>query len=269
MKWISAISLLHLLILAFSANAEVTHKKEICKTESHKISRDAIATVEQCHDTQTVSVIIKANTATLSVLSLKKTGTSLSTYQDSATKNTILIINGGFFGYSKDGAETPIGLVRSNGNRINPWMEWDHGGVLVSDQKKSIKIIPAQNAKSAGAWKDAIQSKPIIINSNMVDVSKNKNDSKFNRVAIGLTLKGDILVIGQFQNFGQAATLVDFSHTFKKLADHNKLKIHRALAMDGGVGAQIYLPTLNLAYGDSGRTYLPNAVRFDTIGTRQ
>ncbi|MNO07633.1 hypothetical protein D3C81_2299150 [compost metagenome] len=67
-----------------------------------------------------------------------------------------------------------------------------------------------------------------------------------------------------FQTFGQAATLVDFAEVYKKIADENGLQILRALAMDGGAGAQIFLPSLKLRFGDTGRSYFPNAMRIDS-----
>jgi hypothetical protein len=170
-----------------------------------------------------------------------------------------------FFGFKSDGTENPIGLIRSNGKRTVKIMEWDHGGLLVSDNRGDVRIIPAQNRNHAGAWPEAIQSKPIIIYKGQVDIRKNSRDSEFNRVAIGYTLEGDLLVIGVFHSFSQASTLFDFAQTFKEEAEHRGLKIHRALALDGGAGAQIHIPSKGLIFGDSGRSYFPNAIRIDGV----
>lgn len=161
-----------------------------------------------------------------------------------------------FFGFRSDGAEKPIGLIRSNGKRLVKLMEWDHGGILVSDRKGNVKIIPAQNRNQAGAWSEAVQSKPIIVYKGAVDIRKNPRDAEFNRVAVGYTLEGEMLVVGVFHSFSQASTLYDFAQKFKEIADSRGLKIHRAIALDGGAGAQIHIPSKGLLFGDSeGRTF--------------
>lgn len=249
-----------------SLSAEELNSNE-CIDTAYKIAVGGEAVTRICGEYQTVSVYIPAKTAILSVHDIQKKGTAKQAYSPLAGKNTILIASGGFFGFRSDGHEKPIGLIRSNHKRLVRLLDWDHGGVLVSDKKGNVKIIPAQNRSQAGAWSEAIQSKPIIINSGMVDVNKNLRDSEFNRVAIGYTLDGDILVVGAFHSFGQASTLVDFAKIFKNEAERRELKIHRALAMDGGAGAQIYIPSRNLSFGDSGRSYFPNAVRLDAANS--
>ena len=64
-------------------------------------------------------------------------------------------------------------------------------------------------------------------------------------------------------SFGQAGTLVQFSRIYKDVADKRGIKILRALAMDGGAGAQIHIPKIKKSFGDTGLSYFPNAIRFD------
>lgn len=118
-------------------------------------------------------------------------------------KNTLVIASGGFFGFKLNGKEQPLGLVRSNGKRLVNLIPWDHGGVLVSDQNGHAKVIPASNRNQAGAWSDALQSKPIIINSGKVDVAKNLRDAEFNRVAIGFTREEISFSWGHFKLSGK------------------------------------------------------------------
>ncbi|MCY1363565.1 hypothetical protein D9M69_503320 [compost metagenome] len=173
-------------------------------------------------------------------------------------------MGGGFFGYDEQGRETPIGLARQDNVRKVALMPWSHGGVLASDGKGTIRIFPAESAKQGGRWAYALQSKPIIILNGNVDVAKNLRDADFNRVAVGTNLEGDILIVGLFHGFGQAATLVSFSQVYKQVAERRGLKILRALAMDGGAGAQIFIPKLDMSFGDTGLSYFPNAIRFDS-----
>lgn len=234
------------------------------ETSKWTLSQGGEVVLHQLAEYQVVAVYIPHGAANLSVHKIEKKDTAESLYNPLTSKNTLVVASGGFFGFKSNGKEQPLGLVRANGKRLVNMIPWDHGGVLVSDKNGLAKVIPAANRNQAGAWSEAIQSKPIIINSGKVDVSKNQRDAEFNRVAIGFTRESDILLVGVFQTFGQAATLVDFAEVYKKIADERGIQILRALAMDGGAGAQIFLPSLRLRFGDTGRSYFPNAMRIDS-----
>lgn len=231
--------------------------------EKRQLTADAELVTHRFAEYQLVEIFIPANKSKVTVHDLKYKGLPVEAYKKIETTNTIAIVNGGFFGYNNSGKETPIGLTRENGIRKIALMPWDHGGVLTSDGSSEVRIFPAENASQGGRWPYAIQSKPIIILNGSVDVSKNLRDADFNRVAVGTTANGDILIVGLFHVFGQAATLVQFAELYKTVAEKRDLKILRALAMDGGSGAQIYLPKLKLHFGDTGVSYFPNAIRFD------
>lgn len=222
-------------------------------------------TVHQFGEYQVVAVHLRPSATAMTVHELKAKGTSDTAYRRIIKKNTLVVASGSFFGFSSSGKEKPIGLVRAQGNRLVSLMPWSHGGVLVSDARGAVKVIPAENASQAGAWSEALQSKPIIIFNNTVDVAKSLRDAEFNRVAIGVSKAGDVLIVGAFHGFGQAATLVQFAEIYKKVADEQGVMIFRALAMDGGSGAQISIPSMKLRFGDTGLSYFPNAVRFDSI----
>lgn len=212
---------------------------------------------------QVVEIFLRSETVAMSVHEIRKRETADSAYKGIIRPETLVVVSGGFFGYNHSGDETPIGLVRQGGKKKVALIEWSYGGVLVSDRVGNVKIIPANNSSQAGGWSEAIQSKPIIVFKGKVDVRKNLHDAPFNRVAIGNTYAGDILIVGVFHEFGEAATILDFAQIYKKIADTRGLKILRALAMDGGTGAQISIPSENVSFGDTGLSYFPNAVRFD------
>lgn len=212
---------------------------------------------------QVVEVFLRSETVAMSVHEIRERTTASSAYKSIIRPETLAVVNGGFFGYNHSGDETPIGLVRRGGVKKVALIEWSYGGVLVSDSLGSVKVIPANNANQAGGWSEAIQAKPIIVFKGKVDVRKNLHDAPFNRAAIGTTYAGDILIVGIFHEFGEAATILDFAKIYKKIADTRGLKILRALAMDGGTGAQISIPSENVSFGDTGLSYFPNAVRFD------
>lgn len=233
------------------------------QTESFKLDNNVEVLTHRFGEYNLVEIFIRAGTSNVTVHDLRVEGLSVEAYEKFKTQNTIAIVGGGFFGYTKTGKAVPVGLIRENGVRKIALMPWDHGGVLTSDGQGKIKIFPAESKSQAGRWAYAIQSKPIIILNGNIDVSKNLRDADFNRVAVGTTLDGDILIVGLFHSFGQAATLVQFAQIYKSLADKKGIKILRALAMDGGSGAQIYIPRLNMHFGDTGRSYFPSAIRFD------
>jgi uncharacterized protein YigE (DUF2233 family) len=269
MKRISLAAMLALLTAAAPvACAQEEPAAPDCVDKTYSLTAGAEVATHACGEYQTVTAYIPANSSALSVHDIRKKSTANQAYAPLANNHTILIASGGFFGFRSDGVEKPIGLIRSNGKRRVKIMEWDHGGILVSDRKGNVKIIPAQNRNQAGAWPEAIQSKPIILYKGAIDIHKNPRDAEFNRVAIGYTLDGDMLVVGVFHSFSQASTLYDFAQIFKDSADSRGLKIHRALALDGGAGAQIHIPSKGLRFGDSGRSYFPNAIRIDRLAEK-
>ena len=214
-------------------------------------------------DFTVVEVFIRSGKGVAAVKNINQTGSAESIYHGLVNEATIAIINGGFFGYKSSGVPVAIGLVRYDGSKTVKHLPWSYGGVFVSDKKGNTKIIPVSNAGQAGRWSDAIQSKPIIIYKGEVDVRANTHDAPFNRVAVGVSPEGDTLIVGVFQDFGQAATILQFARIYKFVADGRGLHILRALAMDGGSGAQIHLPHDSLRFGDTGVSFFPNAISFE------
>lgn len=252
---------------AYAANAliEYSHPHE---TETFALNGGVEVVTHRFGEYQLVEVSIPAASATAMVHDLRVRGDASKAYNPLTTPDTVAIIGGGFFGYKKDGEEEPIGLTRVDGKRKVALMPWSHGGVFASNGQGEMRIFPAESKAQGGRWKYALQSKPIILLNGKVDVGRNLRDAEFNRVAFGLTSEGDVLVVGLFHNFGQAATQVKFAQIFKAIADQRGLKILRALAMDGGAGAQIHLPQLKLKFGDTGVSYFPNAIRFVNVAGR-
>lgn len=250
-----------------AANA-LTEYSQSHDTETFTLDGGVEVVTHRFGEYQLVEVTIPAASANATVHDLRVKGDAAKAYQPLATPDTVAIIGGGFFGYNNDGEEEPIGLTRENGERKVALMPWSHGGVFASDGKGTLRIFPAESKAQGGRWKFALQSKPIIILNGNVDVGRNLRDAEFNRVAVGLSSEGDVLIVGLFQNFGQAATQVKFAQIFKVVAEQKGLKILRALAMDGGAGAQVHIPKLKMKFGDTGVSYFPNAIRFDNLAGR-
>ncbi len=70
----------------------------------------------------------------MSVHEIRKRETADSAYKGIIRPETLVVVNGGFFGYNHSGDETPIGLVRQGGKKKVALIEWSYGGVLVSDR---------------------------------------------------------------------------------------------------------------------------------------
>lgn len=236
--------------------------------EIHKLGGNAEVVTHRFGEYQLVEVFIPATQALVTVHELKFKGTAAEAYEQITSENTLAVVGGGFYGYDSSGNETPIGLTRENNARKVAFIPWSSGGVLASDGMGDVKIFPVESGKQGGRWTFALQSKPIIILNGNVDVSRNQRDSDFNRVAVGLTREGDILILGLFHVFGQAGTLVQFSRIYKDVADKRGVKILRALAMDGGAGAQIHIPQMKKSFGDTGLSYFPNAIKFELAPRR-
>ncbi len=236
--------------------------------EAHKLGGNAEVVIHRFGEYQLVEIFIPATKALVTVHELKVKGTAAEAYEQITSENTLAVVGGGFYGYDSNGNETPIGLTRENNVRKVAFIPWSSGGVLASDGMGDVKIFPVESGKQGGRWAFALQSKPIIILNGNVDVSRNQRDSDFNRVAVGLTREGDILILGLFHGFGQAGTLVQFSRVYKDVAGKRGIKILRALAMDGGAGAQIHIPQMKKSFGDTGFSYFPNAIKFEQAPRR-
>ena len=233
------------------------------RADASKLHGNAEVVTHRFGEYQLVEIFIPAGKVKVTVHDLQIKGTAAEAYEQIITADTVAVVGGGFYGYDKDGDETPIGLTRENGVRKVALMPWSHGGVLTSDGDGHVRIYPAKTAAQGGRWAFALQSKPIIVLNNNVDVARNLRDSDFNRVAVGTTSEGDTLIIGLFHSFGQAGTLVQLARIYKEVADQRGVMILRALAMDGGAGAQIHLPEIKKSFGDTGVSYFPNAIKFD------
>lgn len=244
-----------------AAGAAYSEFKKPHHTKTSKLGSGAEVVIHRFGEFKLVELFVPAGISRVTVHDLQTKGVASEAYEQITDEDTLAVVGGGFFGYDNDGAETPIGLVRESGERKIALMPWDHGGVLTSDGEGAVRIFPANNASQGGRWSYALQSKPIIILNGNVDVGKNLRDAEFNRVAVGTTREGDLLIVGLFNSFGQAGTLVQFSNIYKFVADKRNLHVLRALAMDGGAGAQIHIPKLKMRFGDTGMSYFPNAIR--------
>lgn len=194
----------------------------------------------------------------LEINELKKSGPTVALYEVLANANTLLLVNGGFFGYAKNGSYIPLGLVRHKAANRNPVIPWKSGGMLASDGKR-ITIVPVSERASALDYPEVLQSKPVILHDNAVAVRENPADVPSNRVAIATTTDGKVIIVGVFTERDDAMLQLEFASTFLSVASQYRLPVIDALSMDGGSSAHLYIPALKLHFGNS-TTYVPNVV---------
>ena len=225
----------------------------------HKITEGGDAWIHTFGNITIVEILLISKSCNIKIIETKKHDLPNQIYKQTAAERTNVLINGGFFGYNKEGKYVPIGLVRSNNKRLNALIPWSSGGVFVSSGR-IVDIIPAKQAINAGRWPEAIQSKPIIILDNKVDVGLNLRDDDYNRSAIGITIDNSIYITGMFDTFGEAGTLLEFSNIMLSAASARGIHLKSAIAMDGGPGAHIYIPSISQNFGEGGKTYVPNII---------
>jgi uncharacterized protein YigE (DUF2233 family) len=194
----------------------------------------------------------------LKVEEVREYGPSYEIYSKRVPADAMAAINGGFFGYDKNGKHTPLGLVMTDRRVAHPRANWTTGGVLQQGENGKIEITPMKTFLSNASIVNALQSKPLLVEKGRVAIRA--DDDRFNRSAVCLTKAGTIILAGAFESFGRAVTLKEFASFLVKLRELGGLEIESALAMDGGPGAQLWFPSLSLHYGDSGQNYVPNLI---------
>ncbi len=177
-------------------------------------------------------------------------------YTDAASRADLLVISGGFFGYDTNGHLIPLGLLVDSGRRASRQVKWSSGGMLFEDSA-GIRIVRAADYKPETAPADAVQSKPMVVMGGLNDMPVDDTHLS-DRVAIGLTNTGDVLVAGVFgdDEDSNGATLHEMGDLMVAAGAVS------ALAMDGGPSSHIYIPWLRMHLGYTGLYYVPNTLHF-------
>lgn len=199
-----------------------------------------------------------SNSARLRVKALQINGLPKNIYEKSFPHKTLCVINGGFFGVSNDGKSIPLGLVKSDGKLINKRHAWTSGGMVVASEQ-AVKIIPVRFYKDSPTWINVIQSKPLLVYDGR-DGIRSSNFDRFDRSAVAITTKGEVVFFIIYEPGGMAASLAEFSQLLMKYRTTNGNAIFHALALDGGPGTHLFIPALKKHYGANTPNFIPNVL---------
>jgi Phosphodiester glycosidase len=223
------------------------------RVDTWRISRPAAATPP----VQLVSVIVPRSGAFARIAAVGRGGEAGALMRDSACPRAILTLNGGFYTRTAQ-RSAPLGLLRVAGLTRNPPSGRRYGGFLTIDNGR-IDVIDRAQAADAQRARDALESSPIVT-WNGADGIHGDDGVRFDRVGIGATASGAIIVVGSFGEDQETVTLTEFSRLSRAAARAQGDPIRKFLAMDGGPSAHIYLPRTGVLFGSRGPAYLPDIV---------
>jgi hypothetical protein len=184
-------------------------------------------------------------------------GASRGLYEHVACQGALAMINGSFFeGWGP--TQHMQGLLRLSGRTLQPASDRQQGGFLTTDGA-SLGVIPRTEAARAEAARNAIESSPILILNGRNGMQRD-DGVHADRVAAGITSKGDVILIGAFGARNDAVSLYEFEALAEAAIAADHLKLKDLIAMDGGPSAHLYLPHAGLFYGQTGPIFLTDAI---------
>ncbi len=164
--------------------------------------------------------------------------------------DALVAANGGFF----TPAHKSIGLLVKSGKRINAihntsW--WSVFGI----RRGKASILPPWQAKHVKNYQMAIQAGPrLVVNGR---IPKLKNDAPNARTAVGITKRGDVILIA---TSGAGITMRDLAEKMRTNRFKGGLGCPDAMALDGGSSTQLYAKVGNLKVSLSSFSPIPNGI---------
>ena len=205
-------------------------------------------------------VVIKLTSPEMKVKHVNKKGKRNELFPTLGDSNSVVIVNGGYFGYNHKERLIPLGLEVVDSIQKSSLSKWSIGGVF-HENSSGFQITPIDSFSMKTKMKHAIQSKPIVVLNGEIDIYSKKSKIR-NRTAICLDKFGNVIIAGVFNNGTGAMTMYDFAKvlTYKKGATP---LVDIALAMDGGKSSHLYIPSLKRSWGSTMHLYVPNVVVFN------
>lgn len=213
---------------------------------------------------QTVSLVMaiapKAR-AWVSVRPVLKDGPARPTYVQGPCQDALAVVNGSFF-YRDDKGARPMGLVRVDGRTVQGPSPRTSGGFLTSDGS-SIRLVLKAQPEKAMAARFAVESAPILI-WNGKNGMRSDDRQRHDRVGVGITRDGDIVVVGAFGPAAAGVSLWEFEKLVRQAAINQGEQVADFIALDGGPSAHFYMPNGEgkggVLLGHLGPIYTPNVV---------
>jgi len=208
--------------------------------------------------TELCIVEIPKGAGKIKVKNLNTEGDPKNVYKSKVSNRAIAVITGGFFGLDETGATTPLGLVKSNGNQLSKNQLWKTGGFIAA-RASSATIFPVSDLKKLSSYPEVVQSKPILVWQSKDGIISSTGD-RFDRSAIAKDKAGNIFFFVIYEPAGAAASLAEFSYLLLNYKPTTGGKVSSAIAMDGGPGAHLYVPSLDRHCGSGIPNYIPNVI---------
>ncbi len=188
--------------------------------------------------------------------------------KNSALPSDVAVLTGGF---SRRGC-VPDGFVVAAHARVNTtvtrWTENGNliGGMLVSRGLGQLAIertsdFVARNESEDHTIQDALQSKPILVMNGADD--RVKEDEPSNRMAIGLTSSGEIVIVGAVRSGWSALSLQEMVKLLLIPESANGPGAVSAINLEGA-DAQLYIPALDRYFAEDSPTCVPTQLHFRT-----
>lgn len=168
-----------------------------------------------------------------------------------------VVTNGGFFWRSIKGPRA-LGLVRVSGRTLTRPSGRRYGGFLTATDG-TFAVLRRQAANTALRATDAIESSPIIVWNARSDM-KSDDGIRFDRVALGTTVDGQLVIVGAFAPDQETVTLTELGALAMAAVRLRQKRLDTLIALDGGPSAHLYLARQRRLFGFGGSMYLPNAV---------
>jgi len=187
----------------------------------------------------------------------RRAAASRGLYERAPCPGALAMINGSFFeGFGRH--EHIQGLLRVGRRALRPISGRQQGGFLTTDGR-SLRILPRAEAARAQAADNAVESSPILMLRGQSGMHRD-DGAHADRVAAGLTDKGDVVLIGAFGERNDTVSLYEFETLAEGAAAANGLRLRDVIAMDGGPSAHLYLPRTDLFFGQTGPIFLTDVI---------
>ncbi len=178
-------------------------------------------------------------------------------------REPLVVTSGGFYANRDQGGSYPLGLVIQDGEEKNRYRRRRFGGFVTFDGANT-EVLGLSERRRAEASPNALQSTPILLRGGRVGVGR--DEVRFDRVAVGHTRGGDLVVAGGFARDGHGLSLRRFTELVRDREELADDPVTDLLALDGGPSAAIVVPGIERVYGMDALTYLPNAICIERLG---